>query len=291
MNRKHAILLSSALIALPVSAFAMLVPVAASAYIDCRESTGCSIEQLIQIGGHTFLSAEDRASALREAISRIQAQIASLSVQSSPPTVSASLCLDLKSALIIGSTDATTNGEVSKLQNFLIRSENNPSESDAVLQTATGYYGVKTANAVFRWQKAHGMDFVTIKSGVGPMTRAKMKCGSTKAPVITRVEWRIEPANSGATDSYKKDEQAIFVDVIRSDNSIRGYSVGKAYGCAASGNLPTMSGKKVLGFVNCYYALSGVAFTAYEANGKFIVERGDESAKDGSVKKTVVLEI
>ena len=47
----------------------------------------------------------------------------------------------------------------------------------------------------------------------------------------------------------------------------------------------------MLGFVNCYYALSGVAFTAYETNGKFIVERGDDSAKDGSVIKTVVLEI
>jgi len=237
--------------------------------------------------------------ALLKQITQLQAQISALRGQSFiPATGKSSSCINLKNGLIIGSTDATTNGEVSKLQRFLGAyrlSVMDPGEHSGIppeeLQPVTGYYGTKTAASVMQWQKARGMDFVTIKSGVGPMTRAKMKCAGSVGPAVQKINWRIEPANPSAAESYKKDEQSIFVDVVRSDNSIRGYNVGKAYGCAASNDLPSLPGKKVLGFVNCYYALSGVAFTAYEANGKFIVERGDESAMDGSVKKTVVLEI
>jgi len=80
--------------------------------------------------------------------------------------------VQLANNLMIGSTDARTNGEVTKLQQFL-RSQG---YTDAQI---TGYYGNVTAGLVMRWQKAHGMDFVTLKSGVGPMTRAKINanCG------------------------------------------------------------------------------------------------------------------
>lgn len=124
---------------------------------------------------------QSQIASLLAQIKQLQALILQLQGQSSTPTAGTSSCLDLNNALIIGSTDATTNGEVSNLQNFLIRWENNPSESDAVLQKATGYYGVRTADAVVRWQKAHGMDFVTTRSGVGPMTRGKMACVNAAA--------------------------------------------------------------------------------------------------------------
>src|SRR3989344_4660177 len=128
---------------------------------------------------------------LQVQIANLQAQLAALIGQmktSTSVTGDASRCLDLKNALIIGSTDARTNGEVSKLQCFLKANGYFPDAQ------CTGYYGEKTAVAVVRWQKAHGMDFVTTRSGVGPMTRGKMKCGNTGAPVITKVEWRIELA-------------------------------------------------------------------------------------------------
>ena len=356
------------------------------------------------VSGQTTVSVQAQIDALLKQITQLQAQITALRGQSTTPTASTSRCLDLKNALIDGSTDATTNGEVSKLQRFLGAyrlSVMDPGEHSGIppeeLQPVTGYYGTKTAASVMQWQKAHGMDFVTTRSGVGPMTRAKMKCtnqtpvissfvgpatlavnevgtwtaqvsdsdndrmryvvrwgdepspgdvahplnwpglgfateyfgttfthayrqagtytirlsvvdsadvnhvaekttsvkiAETSQPAIQKINWRIEPANPSAADSYKKDEQAIFVDVIRSDNSIRGYSVGKAYGCAASSNLPSMPGKRVLGFVNCYYALSGVAFTAYEANGRFVVERhSDDASGRTSGETTVVLEI
>src|SRR3989344_3357719 len=254
--------------------------------IPCRNNdVGCTTTQLIQAANSTDLdlTTAQRIELMQDAIKQLTYEINQL--QSRNTNDSAPTCLVLSYDLYMGKTDNTTNGEVTKLQQFLT--------SVGLLNTqVTGYYGPLTAQAVVQWQKAHGMDFVTIKSGVGPMTRAKMKCGSTVAPIITKVEWRIERANPGVTDSYKKDEQAIFVDVIRADNSVRGYSVGKAYGCAASSNFPTMPGKKVLGFVNCYYSLSGVAFTAYLQNGRFVVERHDDDASGITSGKTaVVLEI
>lgn len=81
-------------------------------------------------------------------------------------------CLTLAHNLWIGKGDAETNGDVSKLQQFLIKEGVYP---EGVI---SGYYGNLTAQAVVRWQKAHGMDFATTRSGVGPMTRERMKvCG------------------------------------------------------------------------------------------------------------------
>ncbi|HEY4516801.1 MAG TPA: peptidoglycan-binding protein [Candidatus Paceibacterota bacterium] len=274
-------------VAVSFLAVALFMPVAAFGFDkDCRNYVGeCTLQDYLYYSAQTNLPTAERIAALQSALKLLIDQIALIKDPTLDPHREGPNCFVPTHDLYIGRTDAQTNGEVKKLQ-LRLKAEGYFPDAQG-----TGYYGEKTAAAVVKWQKAHSMGFVTTKSGVGPMTRAKMKCESTGAPVITKVEWRIEPANPSATDSYQKDEQAIFVDVIRSDNSIRGYSVGKAYGCAASSNLPAVPGKKVLGFVNCYYALSGVAFTAYEANGKFIVERGDESARDGSVIKTVVLEI
>ncbi|MEY4747046.1 MAG: hypothetical protein RLZZ416_95 [Candidatus Parcubacteria bacterium] len=88
------------------------------------------------------------------------------------PTTS---CLDLKNDLWIGKTDSMTNGEVTKLQRFLG-------------VQPTGYYGNLTAEAAMKWQKAHGMDFVTLRSGVGLLTRGKMRCGLQND---ARVRWTI----------------------------------------------------------------------------------------------------
>ncbi len=81
-------------------------------------------------------------------------------------------CTELTYNLKLRSKDATTNNEVTALQNFLL---------DAGLLDAdpTGYFGVATQKAVKLFQKQNG--FVT--SGlVGPYTRAAIKeksCGGT----------------------------------------------------------------------------------------------------------------
>jgi len=121
----------------------------------------------------TSVSIQAQIDALLQQITQLQAQIAALLGQPSSSVGGAARCLDLTQALIIGSTDAATNGEVSKLQRFLIVAGVYPEAR------ITGYYGLLTAQAVVRWQKAHDMDFVTNSSGVGPMTRAKLRerCG------------------------------------------------------------------------------------------------------------------
>ena len=110
------------------------------------------------------------------------------------PGTSSATCLDLNNALVIGSTDATTNGEVSKLQRFLVSASVYPEAR------ITGYYGTLTAQAVVRWQKVHGMDFVTLTSGVGPMTRGKMKCQTqTGATVKWDIGAKIDDNFNNAT--------------------------------------------------------------------------------------------
>ena len=79
-------------------------------------------------------------------------------------------CLDLKKSLFQGRTDATTNGEVSRLQAFL------KAKGDYDYPEVTGYFGPVTERAVQKWQERNGV----VSSGsisttgygvVGPKTR------------------------------------------------------------------------------------------------------------------------
>lgn len=198
-------------------------------------------------------------------------------------------CSGLTRDLYIGKDDASTNGEVSQLQQFLIREGVYPEAR------VTGYYGTLTAQAVVRWQKAHGMDFVTPTSGVGTMTRSKMRerCGSPNTRV-EKVNWIIEMTDPTIMDANdpKKYQQTITAEITFADTSTKRYSVGTAYGCTDSKVVATQGSKKTLGHVNCYMAASGTGFIAYQENGRFIVERWDDDASGRtSGKKTNVLEL
>ena len=113
------------------------------------------------------------------------------------------------------------------------------------------------------------------------------------ASAVKKVNWNIEKANPAIVDDndYRKSEQAISIDVTLTDNSTKRYSLGTAYGCAGSNVQLTQDNKNILGKVSCYFSLTGVGFLAYTQKGLFVVERQDESAKDGSIKTTVLLEI
>lgn len=83
---------------------------------------------------------------------------------------SASSCVSLSYDLYGGATDATTGGDVSRLQQFLGISP-------------TGYFGPMTEQAVQQWQSSHaiissGTPDTTGYGYVGPKTRAAMGCGS-----------------------------------------------------------------------------------------------------------------
>lgn len=116
-------------------------------------------------------------------IKALQAQIAQLEGR---PATSASACVNLSYNLYSDQSDSTTNGEVTKLQQFLAQ--------DSSIYPAgliTGYFGPMTEAAVQRWQARNGI----VSSGsadttgygyVGPRTRAAMSCGgSTSANANT----------------------------------------------------------------------------------------------------------
>lgn len=139
-------------------------------------------------------------------------------------------------------------------------------------------------------------------AGLGSVNQVPVPATST-APqtsvavqTVEKIDWHIEKAHAPIADPndpnhYRNDEQAISVDVTLSDKSTRQYNVDTAYGCTGSNTPSTEGDKQILGKVNCYYALTGVGFVAYTQNGRFVVERQDESAKDGSIKTAVVLEM
>lgn len=98
-----------------------------------------------------------------------------LTGNASSGTSAAASCVSLSYNLYAGSTDGSTNGDVSRLQQYLGISP-------------TGYFGPVTEQAVQQWQSGHGV----VSSGspdttgygfVGPQTRNSMACAG--APVVT----------------------------------------------------------------------------------------------------------
>ncbi len=80
-------------------------------------------------------------------------------------------CVDLKHDLRPGATDAKTDGGVSTLQFFLT--------SQRVYDgLVTGYYGTATAEAVYAWQQQNSIEGVTLSTGAGPLTRAKIRAAT-----------------------------------------------------------------------------------------------------------------
>jgi|GEM_PF-1183960 len=88
------------------------------------------------------------------------------------PIPPVSTCADLQYNLKEGSLDANTNGEVTKLQNFLY-------PKYLAVSATGGFYGM-TRNAVMKLQSEYGISPAV--GYVGPVTRAKIKqltCGGT----------------------------------------------------------------------------------------------------------------
>ena len=139
-----------------------------NAMVDCRDNlNGCTIQQLLDIGDKSPTSKEDRVNAYKSAIEKINLKIKELeSVQISTNDN----CKFITNNLWQGKSDKETNGEVSLLQKFLV------TNNYLATGNVSGYYGNLTADAVFRFQKARDLNYVTIKSGVGAVTRAKIGC-------------------------------------------------------------------------------------------------------------------
>ncbi len=89
-------------------------------------------------------------------------------------TSAVSTCIDLKSDLLrYRSSDASTNGEVSILQDFL-------ASGSFLKSSVTGYFGLGTFSAVKQFQRSVGL---TPTGYAGPLTRAKIKTISCSGDV------------------------------------------------------------------------------------------------------------
>jgi hypothetical protein len=71
-------------------------------------------------------------------------------------------CLNLSSSMVsLESTDSSTGGEVTKIQNFLVA-------KGLLSGSATGYFGAKTRDAVIAYQTQKG---ISATGNVGPVTK------------------------------------------------------------------------------------------------------------------------
>ena len=127
-----------------------------------------------------------------------------------------SSCLLLTSTLRVGSRDSTTQGQVSKLQQFL---KDRGHLSDA----PTGYFGVLTKNAVRSFQKERALETVGF---VGPATRLVIKSMSCTATEQASVQ--TPPTLPRAVDTSKEEQQAYQV-FVNGRIQIDASSVSKTY--------------------------------------------------------------
>src|SRR3989344_4855824 len=113
------------------------------------------------------------------------------------------------------------------------------------------------------------------------------------AIAVEKINWNIEKANPALTseDDHRFYEQKIAADVTFKDGMTKRYDLGTAYGCAGETKNEISDHRRFFGRVDCYFSLSGTKFAAFNQNNGFRIERYDESAQDGSIKTSVLVEI
>ncbi len=99
-------------------------------------------------------------------------------------------CLALSRNLDLGSTDAFTSGEVTRLQQYLVA-------RSYLSTTPTGYYGPLTRRAVERWQSENGV----VSSG-DPYTTGYGRVGPSTRSMLARCAEASSTTNTPSTDTY-----------------------------------------------------------------------------------------
>jgi hypothetical protein len=154
---------------------ALLTPSLAFASTCVDRNEACSLGELMDISAKAQtlgVSQQEHIAILLEIITNLRRIITNFKASSQ-----VSDCVDLAHDLRPGTNDAKTDGEVSELQYFLTREL---VYSDLI----TGFYGPQTARAVYEWQKEQAIPDVTEATGVGKITRQKIRhttCASLDA--------------------------------------------------------------------------------------------------------------
>jgi peptidoglycan hydrolase-like protein with peptidoglycan-binding domain len=124
---------------------------------------------------------------LQALITQLMAQLAAMQGGGgsvAPGTGGTCVAADFSRTLNLGSRDALTNGDVTRLQQYLTTT------GHYTYGQPTGFYGPATAEAVQRWQRANavvmaGTPDTTGFGMLGPATRAKMRTSCTTPVPVT----------------------------------------------------------------------------------------------------------
>ncbi|MDO8514267.1 MAG: peptidoglycan-binding protein [bacterium] len=166
----------------------------------------------IAFGGLGLLFLASPLFASSDTLSDLQAQVQSLLTQitalrsqlgvpANTTPASTSACVSLSNSLSVDDTDADTNGEVTKLQQFLA------SYGPSIYPEAriTGYFGPATMRAVQRWQAAHGV----VSSG-DPDSTGYGFVGSRTRTAMARLCYGMEiPENTAEARAKGRDARRI----------------------------------------------------------------------------------
>lgn len=173
---------------------------------------------------------------LMEMIVALKAQLETLQAQSTEDSYGSTVphtCVELSQSLWFGTSDATTNGQVGKLQKFLTNT------GDFTYGEITGLYGPATVSAVQKWQKrngiiSYGTPDTTGYGTVGEATIKAMRKGceyeeTSPTPVLVAITDITDSENPTITGTATGVD---FVGFAISDGD-------KVYG---SGNIPVIKG-------------------------------------------------
>ena len=110
---------------------------------------------------------------------------------------------------------------------------------------------------------------------------------------VRKVSWNIEKAPPSITsqDDFHFYEQKIAADITTYDGKTKRYDLGTAYGCTGTMTSELQNHTIVIGRVKCNFAEASTTFAAFKGKGGFHIERYDESAEDGSIRTTALVEI
>lgn len=235
----------------------------ASAYVDCRENiNGCTVEQLVSLCYTAPTSPADKTLACSGAIDALQKQIAVIASSTSDA------CKKVSQTLKVGSTDITTNGSVTRVQNFLRK-------LGYATYDADGKYGSYDVDAVARFQKDYIPNAVATGT-VGPKTLAKLNellCSTGVEPV----QWTL----GGATgDGIHKHATVALIDAKK--------VAGKKVDVEVRNDCRVVATPKTLGSVRDPRAIGSwlaceawdnfTSFFVVQENGAYVVKERPEDA-------------
>jgi peptidoglycan hydrolase-like protein with peptidoglycan-binding domain len=139
-------------------------------------------------------------------------------------------CIELTRSMYLGSNDASTAGQVGKLQRFL------QNTGHYTYGEVTGYFGPATQQAVQRWQSANGV----VSNGTPDTTGFGLVGSKTRAEMSLGCEVEIEPVVS--VTSVSSDKNPVVKGSAYNTKKV-GFSIGNGDKVYGSGEISVKDNK------------------------------------------------